>query len=75
MDQKTLWQQYQALPAEVQQQMLDFLAFLQAKYGSTPHSQPALGDLAQEPFVGIFGATVGSPRMTVLWTSWKQSWK
>jgi DNA-directed RNA polymerase specialized sigma24 family protein len=54
MDQKTLWQQYQALPEEVQQHMLDFLAFLQAKYASAPPSKPAPEDLAQEPFVGMW---------------------
>jgi hypothetical protein len=54
MNQKTLWQQYQALPEDVQQHMLDFLAFLRAKYASAPTSKPAPKDLAQEPFVGMW---------------------
>ncbi len=54
MNQQTLWQQYQSLPDEVQQQVVDFLSFLQQKYGVAPRPMKAQPDLAEEPFVGMW---------------------
>ena len=54
MDQKTLWQQYQSLPDEVQQQVVDFLLFLQQKYSFAPSTAKPLPELANEPFVGMW---------------------
>jgi hypothetical protein len=54
MDQKTLWQQYNSLPADVQGQLRDFLTFLQAKYVSEIRTDLSTTDLAHEPFVGMW---------------------
>lgn len=54
MDQKTLWQQYQSLPDEVQQQVADFLLFLHSKYGSISKEGTIVLDLAEDPFVGMW---------------------
>jgi hypothetical protein len=58
MDQKTLWQQYQSLPDEVQQQVTDFLLFLHQKYGSVPSDVKQHPSLTEEPFVGMWRADV-----------------
>jgi response regulator of citrate/malate metabolism len=54
MDQDTLWQQVQTLPREAQQQLLDFLTFLQAKYVAKPHVPHGMDNLTTDPFVGIW---------------------
>ena len=54
MDQKTLWQQYQSLPDEVQQQVVDFLSFLHSKYGSMSKERMVALDLTEDPFVGMW---------------------
>ena len=54
MDQKTLWQQYQSLPDEGQQQVVDFLLLLHQKYGAVPGDAKHRSNFTEEPFVGMW---------------------
>src|SRR3990172_9807124 len=55
MNQKVAWQDFVNLPPEAQQQVIDFIAFLQQRYASSrarKASRPS--KLAKEPFVGMW---------------------
>lgn len=55
MKQEEIWRQLSTLPPEAQQQVIDFIAFLQARYASSRVSKTAKRTkLASEPFVGIW---------------------
>ena len=55
MEQEKVWRQFLALPAEAQQQVADFIAFLRTRSGSAPSSKLASQpDWADEPFVGMW---------------------
>ena len=44
-----------SLPPEAQKQVLDFVAFLKARYSSTPTTKQAKrAKLADEPFIGMW---------------------
>jgi len=44
-----------SLPPEAQKQVIDFVAFLKARYSSTPTTQKAKRiKLANEPFIGMW---------------------
>ncbi|MCC7354602.1 MAG: DUF2281 domain-containing protein, partial [Anaerolineae bacterium] len=55
MNQNAVWQSFSELPPEAQQQVIDFIAFLQTRYAS---ARPAKGarrtELAQEAFIGMW---------------------
>jgi len=55
MSQKTVWQDFMNLPPEAQRQVMDFIAFLQARY-IAPRSRKniKLTKLASEAFVGMW---------------------
>ena len=55
MNQKTVWQDFSNLPPEAQRQVLDFIAFLQARYVS-PRSRKNVKPtkLAKEAFIGMW---------------------
>jgi len=55
MNQKTAWQHFSSLPPEAQQQVIDFIAFLQTRYTSSrPRKTTKPPKLAKEAFIGIW---------------------
>jgi hypothetical protein len=55
MNQKTIWQGLSSLPPEAQQQVMDFIAFLQTRYTAARPRKPLKpARLAQEDFVGMW---------------------
>lgn len=55
MKQEELWRQLTTLPPEAQQQVIDFIAFLHARYAPSGASQTAKRTpLAREPFIGMW---------------------
>ncbi|HEY3229944.1 MAG TPA: hypothetical protein VGJ87_12040 [Roseiflexaceae bacterium] len=55
MDQETLWRQYAALPSDAQRQVMDFIAFLAARYRVAPSVKQAhASNLSDEPIVGMW---------------------
>ncbi len=55
MNQKTVWQHFSRLPPEAQQQVIDFMAFLQTRHAPIrPRKAARLLKLADEPFIGIW---------------------
>ncbi|MCL5999458.1 MAG: DUF2281 domain-containing protein [Chloroflexi bacterium] len=55
METKSILRQLALLPPEAQQQVLDFIAFLSARYGAKTVSQSAKQvDLEDEPFIGMW---------------------
>jgi hypothetical protein len=55
MNQKTVWQRFSSLPPEAQQQVIDFIAFLQTRYvPSRPRKTAKPTKLAQEAFIGMW---------------------
>jgi len=55
MNQKTVWQRFSSLPPEAQQQVMDFIAFLQRRYvPSRPRKTAKPAKLAQEAFIGMW---------------------
>lgn len=55
MQPKEIWQQLATLPPEAQQQVIDFIAFLHARYAPTSVRQAARRTkLADEPFIGMW---------------------
>jgi hypothetical protein len=55
MNQKTAWQRFSDLPPEAQQQVLDFIAFLQMRYApSRPRKTAKSPKLAKEAFIGMW---------------------
>ncbi len=55
MNQKTVWQDFLNLPPEAQRQVMDFIAFLQARY-APPRSRKNIRPtkLANEAFIGMW---------------------
>jgi hypothetical protein len=56
VDEKRMLQDFAALPAEAQQQVMDFIAFLRRRYrtAATKKRTTQLSDLASEPFIGMW---------------------
>ncbi len=55
MNQRTIWQSFSSLPPEAQQQVLDFIAFLQTRYRpARSHKTARATPLAKEPFIGMW---------------------
>lgn len=56
MNPETAWQKFSRLPREAQQQVLDFIAFLQARYytPSRIRRRTRLPKLANETFIGMW---------------------
>jgi hypothetical protein len=55
MDRETLWRKFDALPPEGQQEVVDFITFLLARFGRRrPTKPPVRTPLAEEPFIGIW---------------------
>lgn len=56
MNLQTAWQLFFSLPPEAQQQVVDFMAFLQTRYptATTQQPPPGLPELSEEAFLGIW---------------------
>jgi hypothetical protein len=55
MDQAKIWQEFTALPPEVQRQVADFIAFLHTRYEPFQSGKKANQiNLADEPFIGMW---------------------
>ena len=55
MTQQELFKAFESLPAEAQQQALNFIAFLQQTYApATSKSQKAEIDWTNDPFIGMW---------------------
>ena len=55
MDQGKIWREFLGLPPEAQQQVADFIAFLQSRYKKIRSDQKAnQGNLADDPFIGMW---------------------
>jgi|GEM_PF-573022 len=55
MDQKTAWQRFSSLPPEAQQQVIDFIAFLQTRYTPRrPRKTAKPPRLRKEAFIGMW---------------------
>jgi hypothetical protein len=55
MNQKTVWEGFSNLPPEAQQQVVDFIAFLQARYVASRSRKPLKSaPLKQEDFIGMW---------------------
>jgi hypothetical protein len=55
MQQEDLWRRFATLPREAQQQVIDFIAWLHARYTSSGMRQSAKRTkLASEPFIGMW---------------------
>jgi hypothetical protein len=55
MTPKTVWQRLSELPPEAQQQVVDFIAFLQSRYRSSRARKTAKRPkLEKEPFIGMW---------------------
>lgn len=52
--QEELLHRFSALSPELQQQVIDFIAFLQARYVVQPTARTRRTPLSKEPFVGIW---------------------
>lgn len=57
MAQKELMEKFSTLPAEAQQQVLDFMAFLARRYRPVESSKPK-HKLSEEKFIGIWRGRV-----------------
>jgi hypothetical protein len=55
MNQKAVWEGFSNLPPEAQQQVVDFIAFLQARYVAPRPRKPLKSTpLKQEDFIGMW---------------------
>jgi hypothetical protein len=54
MDQNKVLEELSALPPAAQQQVIDFIAFLQTRYSKTTSKRKRSPRLSDEPFVGIW---------------------
>ncbi len=54
---ETIYAHAQALPADLQREALDFIAWLERRYAIKP---PATGVLATEAFIQRFAGSIGS---------------
>lgn len=53
----TIYAHARALPADLQRETLDFIAYLEHRYHITP---PGVGELTTEAFIQRFAGSVGS---------------
>ena len=55
MKQQKIWREFTSLPPELQQQVIDFIAFLRMRYTATSTSKTGTRiKLAKEPFIGMW---------------------
>lgn len=55
MDREKIWDDFSSLPIEAQRQVVDFIAFLRARYDVLPDRRNLASlDLADEPFIGLW---------------------
>jgi len=54
MDKQTLWNEFNALPAEARNQITAFIAFLRVRYPVLPASPTGAAQLDADPFVGMW---------------------
>jgi hypothetical protein len=55
MNQKAIWEGFSTLPPEAQQQVVDFIAFLQTRYAAPRPRKPLKPvPLKQEDFIGMW---------------------
>lgn len=54
MDQTTVWRLFSALSADAQQQVLDFMAFLNSRPSPSRPRRRTKSALSQEPFIGMW---------------------
>ena len=55
MEQKTIWQDFASLPPELQQQVLDFIAFLRTRNADAgPRKAAKQVSLEDEAFIGMW---------------------
>ena len=54
MDQQEFWREFSALPPELQRQVLDYIAFLKARYASSRKKTGKRIPLEQEPAIGMW---------------------
>jgi hypothetical protein len=55
MKQKTPWQRFSSLPPEAQQQVIDFIVFLQMRYTlPRPRKTARSSKLTKEAFIGMW---------------------
>lgn len=54
MKQTTIQREFSALPPDLQQQVLDYIAFLKTRYVSTREKTTKRIPLKKEPFIGIW---------------------
>jgi len=55
MNRESLLEELAQLPETAQQQVVDFIAFLRSRYAlEQPVLSPQVGELANEPFVGMW---------------------
>lgn len=55
MNQEKVWDDFDALPSEAQQQVADFIAFLRTRHGKQrPNQNSPQIDLSEETFIGIW---------------------
>ncbi|MGI9108033.1 MAG: hypothetical protein ACR2G4_17525 [Pyrinomonadaceae bacterium] len=55
MTHEEIWREFAALPLEGQRQVVDFIAFLQQRYGRSDRVEGSSApDLAEDGFIGIW---------------------
>ena len=54
MKAQKMWRDFDALPPELQQQVLDFISFLRTRYASSQVAKAKRTKLAKEPFIGMW---------------------
>ena len=54
MNQEKLWRELKSLPLEAQREVLDFIAFLRARYKPRHPSDKRKVSLLDEPFIGMW---------------------
>ncbi len=54
MDQEQILQDFDTLPPDAQQQVIDFIAFLQTRYQRSARKKIRTIQLASEPFLGVW---------------------
>ena len=76
MKQTQVWRDFEALPPTAQQQVLDFIAFLQTRYAPPVRKTTKRPPLTQEPFIGMWRGRADMQDSTV-WVreTRKREWK
>jgi hypothetical protein len=54
MEKSSIIQDIDSLPPEAQREVIDFVAFLKARYGTSPRAFKSKRKLADEPFIGMW---------------------